>query len=110
MRDLMQQQRDLTQMDDVQDDGGMSARIGRRVYYYVGAVYNGQPIVLGRYYSYDQADQMGRSKLGDTPYKIYPKTCDMRTATKEIKYDLLGPENIDVVLNRARHVIEPDDE
>ena len=104
--------RDLSKMPDTatdMDDLG-SARIGRPVYYYVGAMYNGTPVVLGRYYTYEQAENMGRRKLGDTPLRIYPKTCDMRTATKEIKYDLLNQNNIEDVMRRAKHVIEPEEE
>jgi hypothetical protein len=101
-------ERDLTSMDNMDNMAG-SIKSGRRVFYYVGAMYNGQPIVLGRFFSYEQADDNAKRKLGDIRYKIYPKTCDMRTATKEVKYDLMSPNNIDDVMARAKHVIEPEE-
>jgi hypothetical protein len=107
---LNRQPKDLSTMEENVESGRGSVKMGRRVYYYVGAMYNGQPAVLGRYFTYEQAEQMGKQKLGDIPFRVYPKTCDMRTATKEIKYDLLSPNNIDDVMNRAKHTIEPDEE
>lgn len=81
-----------------------------KIYYYVGAMKDGQPVVLGRYYTWEQADRMGREKLGQIPYKIYPKSFgDMSKATREIKYDLLSPNNMDMVLQRARHVVDEDE-
>lgn len=106
-------QRDLTQMESAGNlnDDVERGHLGRRVWYYIGAMYQGQPLVLGRWSTPDQADAVAYRKLGDVPYKVYPKTCDRATATREIKYDLLSPDNIDQVLQRARHqVVEPDED
>lgn len=93
--------RDIT----VMPDGG-----GTKVYYYVGAIYNGQPVVLGRFYSWEQANEEGKRKL-PCRFEIFPLTTgDMRIATKKVKYALLDGNNVDVIMNRAKHVIEPDDE
>jgi hypothetical protein len=108
--------RDLTKMDNVNSDYRSSSIAtmpeggeGSRLYYYVGAIYEGQPVVLGRYYSWEQANQEGKKKL-TVPFEIYPLTTgDMRKATKVVKYSLLEHNNMDVVMHRARHVVEPED-
>jgi len=93
--------RDVTMMPDGDNT---------KVYYYVGAIYNGVPVVLGRYYSWEQANDEGKRKL-PCKYEIFPMTTgDMRIATKRVKYALLNNNNVDVVMNRARHVIEPSED
>jgi hypothetical protein len=93
--------RDITVMPDSD---------GAKVYYYVGAIYNGRPIVLGRFYSWEQANNEGKRKL-PCRFEIFPLTTgDMRVATKKVKYALLNNGNVDVIMSRARHVIEPEDD
>jgi hypothetical protein len=93
--------RDVTVMPDGENN---------KVYYYVGAIYNGSPVVLGRYYSWEQANDEGKRKL-PCKYEIFPmNTGDMRIATKRVKYALMNSSNVDVVMNRAKHVIEPQED
>jgi hypothetical protein len=93
--------RDITTMPDGDNT---------KVYYYVGAIYNGDAIVLGRYYSWEQANDEGKRKL-PCNFEIFPlTTADMRLATKRVKYALLNGSNIDVVMHRARHIVEPQED
>lgn len=109
--------RDLTQMNHInssqqptRDVTVMPESGNGQVYYYVGAIYEGQPVVLGRFYSWEQANTQGRAKLR-VPFEIFPlQTGDMRKATKMVKYALLEKNNIDTVMHRAKHVIEPDED
>lgn len=104
--------RDLTKMDNISphsDITSMPGSGGNRIYYYVGAIYNGTPVVLGRYYSWEQANAEGHRKL-PCPFQIFPlSTGDMSVATKRVKYELLNGNNADIIMRRSRHIIEPED-
>lgn len=111
---IFHKQRDLTtnsgMEDNTRDMSNMPDTSNGQLYYYVGAIYQGQPVVLGRFYSWSQAEQEGKKKL-QVPFEIYPlATGDMRKATKIVKYKLLEKDNMDVVMHRAKHIIEPEDE
>jgi hypothetical protein len=110
LRSILGGKRDLTKMDNRQSSNVTSMPDNEsdgKLYYYVGAIYNGQPVVLGRYYSWEQANVEGKKKL-TVPFEIFPLTTgDMRKATKTVKYALLEHSNMDVVMHRAKHIIEP---
>jgi len=99
-----------THRQPTRDVTAMPAEDNSKTYYYVGAIYNSEPVVLGRFYSWEQAIAVGKKKL-PCRFEIYPlNTADMRKATKIVKFDLLEKSNMGVVMNRARHVIEPNDD
>jgi len=96
-------------MTDAQDNvSGKVSSVGKE-YYFVGAIFNGEPVVLGAYSSYEQAQQEGSRKI-PVPFKVYTRSYkDMNKATKSIRYDLLESSNADEAFRRARHILPGDD-
>ena len=96
-------------MTDVQDNVSSKVSSVGKEYYFVGAIFNGEPVVLGAYNTNEQAQQEGARKL-PVPFKIYVKPYkDMSKATKAIRYDLLEASNADEAFRRARHILPGDD-
>lgn len=95
-------------MRDMSDMGDLS-RVNS-TFYYVGAIYNNEPVVLGRFYTEEQARQEAARKL-NCPFQVYElDTADMRKATKIVKYRLLNGSNMNDIMKRAHHQIdEPPD-
>jgi hypothetical protein len=103
--------RDLSKMGSMGDTvGQMPTGIrGKATYWYVGAVVNSQPVVLGAFPSQEMANKIGQSKL-NVPFQLYSYgTKDMSEVVKKIKFQLLQSNNIPVVLRRSRHIIESED-
>lgn len=109
MIDLLSNSRLKNDMTDMQDNVSGKVSSTNREYYFVGVIYNGEPVVLGAFSSYEQAQQEGALKL-PVPFKIYTRSYkDMNKATKSIRYDLLESSNADEAFKRARHILPGDD-
>ena len=82
-----------------------------KVYYWVGGLHNGRPIILSAFgNTYDEAYAIGAKELHNRgiDFKVYPlKYRSVEKANAIIRRDLLSQGNdIEDVLSRARHVID----
>ena len=112
--------RDLTQMPTPSRGQGKIASLNpidgsdiqdSKIYYWVGGLHNGRPIILSAFgNSYDEAYAIGAKELNSRgiDFKVYPlKYRSVEKANAIIRRDLLSNGNdIEDVLSRARHVLD----
>ena len=78
---------------------------GKTIYYWVGGIYRGAPLILGWESTYERAEELGQRemRLKGVPFKVFPlRFRGTENASNVIRRQLLEQSDLDTVLSRVR--------